>query len=133
MGAAELMRIAICDADVGALEETKSVLDRYLREHGLEAEVETFASVRDLLAARTDGNGYDIYLLETMLPKMDGIALGLAIRETQPDAPIVYVTGSVEGANATFAVSTIGYVLKPCDYDVFAAALDNACRRHPVS
>jgi len=123
------MRIAICDSDRAALRETKSVLERYLRERNCKAEVEMLVTAKELLARRADGCRYDLYLLETLQHKLDGIALGLAIREAQPDAPVVYVTGSAEGANASFAVSTIGYVLKPCDYDVFVTVLDKACRR----
>lgn len=121
------MRMAICDANVTALLKSVRMFDQYLFEHDREAEIDVFVSADDLLAKREGGQRYDMYLLEAKHPKLDGIALGYKIRETQPDVPIVYVAESDEGVRLSSGVSPVGCVRKPCEYKTFAAAFDRAC------
>lgn len=55
----------------------------------------------------------DLALLDIRMPDMDGIRLAEKIRELQPGAEIVFVTGHAEHAVEAWAVHARGYVLKP--------------------
>lgn len=55
----------------------------------------------------------DLALLDICMPEMNGIQLAGKIRELQPRADIVFVTGHPEYAVEAWAVHARGYVLKP--------------------
>lgn len=87
-------------------------------EHPLKAE--TFASPYDLLQAAGDRGGFDLYLLDIIMPHLNGIGLAARIRERGEPAEILFLTTSREYAVEAFGVKASGYLLKPvqqADFD----------------
>jgi two-component system cell cycle sensor histidine kinase/response regulator CckA len=48
---------------------------------------------RDALARAESGEQFDLAVLDVVMPELTGDALALSLRRTQPDLPILYVTG----------------------------------------
>lgn len=123
------MKIALVDDDVKFLAQTARLLEIVLEHRGMRAEISAFSSPEKLLAARTAGAAFDLYLLDVVMPGTDGIALGRIIRREQPDAPIVFFTTSRDFAVEAIGIEAVGYVLKPFAHDAFAEAIARAFKR----
>jgi len=122
------MRIALVDDDVKFLAQTARLLEILLDHRQTQAEVATFASADELLEALSDAP-FDMYLLDVVMPGMDGIALGRTIRRSQPDAPLLFFTTSRDFAVEAIGIEAVGYVVKPFTHEAFAEALERAFRR----
>lgn len=54
--------------------------------------VEWHSTAEAALLAAADG-GYDAYLLDLRLPRMDGVALAARLKQLTPGVPVVFVSG----------------------------------------
>jgi len=125
------MRIAICDDDADSLAQTVRMLELALEERGMRAVVGRFGSAEALLAALDAEKPFDMFLLDVIMPGMDGISLGRKIRERQPDSPMLFFSTSRDFAVESYSVEAADYMLKPFTQEVFARAFDRALRRLP--
>lgn len=108
------MRMAICDDDAACLEQVKGISRRYAADCGSRSlSVDAFAHPEELLEAAEKIGGYDIYILDVVMPGMNGIALGAKLREKGYDGKIVYLTSSDEYSLDAFGVRAFDYLLKP--------------------
>ena len=120
-----MLQIAICDDSIQELNEVTALLAEYARLHPeIPARLRPFSSGSELLECIRTQGGFPIYLLDVMMPEPDGLALGAAIREDDPDAVIVYLTSSPDYAVESFGVQASGYLLKPVERTALFAQLD---------
>ncbi|MCL2699818.1 MAG: LytTR family DNA-binding domain-containing protein, partial [Defluviitaleaceae bacterium] len=113
--------------------ETISVLvDKYCAERpGIQAELHRFTSGEELLeslAAGVSGVGYDLLLLDILMPGLSGIELAAEIRKQNNDVAIIFLTSSTDHALEAFGVSAAQYLVKPVKASSFFPALDKVCR-----
>jgi len=119
------MRIAICDDNAGDRARIEDALADYLNKRGLSAEVRSFDHPdRILVAVRRED--FDVYLLDILMPMVNGIATAREIRSMKGSVPIVFFTTSREHALEAYGVKAIDYILKPWKPTAFAEALDAA-------
>ena len=71
----------------------REVLSAFLREAG--HQVETAADGRIALGKYMDGP-CDVVMMDRVMPEMSGDALAAAIRQLNPEQPIIMVTGSAD-------------------------------------
>jgi len=121
---ADCVKIAICDDDRDFCIQTVRMICEVLEQRGTGADVEPFASAASLLAAREAGATFDAYFLDIIMPGTDGMALARALRETQPEAPIVFLTTSVDYTLEAFSLDAAHYVLKPLEPERLETAID---------
>ena len=57
--------------------------------------------------------GFDIYILDILMPGMDGIELGVRLRELGYDGSIIYLTSSTDFAIDSYKAEASNYILKP--------------------
>ena len=121
------MRIAICDDEAIYIEQVKAVADRYTecrsKQH---LELDAFTHPDDLLEASAKIGGYDIYVLDILMPEMNGIALGTKLRDAGYSGKIIYLTSSSEYSLDAFSVRAFDYLIKPINEQLFFKALDEA-------
>lgn len=79
-------KIAIIDDEKDILE----VLETFLKRSG-KVDVSTFNNPLDGLANVQNG-GYDLVLLDIMMPQMDGIEVLQKIKETNPEVEVIMMT-----------------------------------------
>ena len=120
-----MFHIALCDDDVKQRRLTHKLLDNYLSLHGTAAKIREFSSGQALLNAMCDET-FDLYLLDIVMPEMDGINLGAELRKSDENGVIVYLTTSPDFALQGYSVKAASYLLKPIQEEKLFSVLDDA-------
>lgn len=119
-----MLKLCICDDDPGDLERLETFTGEFFRSRpDVPATVETFHSPYDLLERLEEKGGFDLYLLDILMPHMSGLELARKIRERGETAQILFLTSSREFALDAFSVNAAGYLLKPVERDAFCKAI----------
>lgn len=121
------MRIAVCEDDAFCRAQLEDVLAEYSR-HNVHQSIafSVYGHAEDLLEAAQRKDGFDIYLLDVIMPDMSGIALGRQLREAGHDGKIIYLTVSTEYAIDAFSVQAFNYLVKPIQPQRLMEVLDQA-------
>ncbi|MBK9292414.1 MAG: response regulator transcription factor [Bacteroidetes bacterium] len=92
--------------------------------------VETAADGAQGLQLALNGQ-YDLYVLDVMLPKMDGFSLAGKIRENDPGTPIIFLTAKTmqEDRITGFMQGCDDYITKPFNTDELYARIRAILRR----
>lgn len=119
------MNIAICDDEASCLEAVIENTKKYaeLRE-SKNITFESFSHPEDLIAACKKNGGYDIYILDIVMPDVNGIQIGEKIRSEGYDGKIIYITSSEDYSLDAFRVKAFDYLLKPVSEETFFKTLD---------
>ena len=121
------MKIAIVDDEARCLADVVAVAKAYAEAHKDKGLVfESFSHPEDLLEAAERIGGYDIYVLDVIMPSLSGIELGKKLRAAGYDGKIMYLTSSAEYAYDSFQVKAFEYMIKPVRQDAFFKAFDEA-------
>jgi two-component system, NtrC family, response regulator AtoC len=118
-------RLAIVDDDAAFSEYLQTFLE--MRGYAVSA----FTSGTTLLDALRSGTAPQVILLDVLMPDLDGLQTLRAIRQAQPAAQVIMLSGRQTPATIVEAVrlGAADYVLKPGDPDgVGEAALESAIR-----
>ena len=109
-----MINIAVCDDTSKDIELCSKLLSDYSAEHPeLDVELSTYVKSDDLLFDIESGRLFDLFILDIIMPEINGIDLGKKIHEKYPDAALVYVTTSTDYAIEAFSVYAFQYLLKP--------------------
>ncbi len=109
-----MLQIAVCDDQQGELEIINAYITEYLATHTLEAEIKKFSHPDQLLTA-IEAEGFQLYLLDIVMPMVSGIELGKEIRRIDREAQIIYATTEPQFALQAYAASPTNYLIKPID------------------
>ena len=121
------MRIAICDDEAVCIEQVRTIAEQYTAGRPERTFVlEGFTHPDDLLEAAEKIGGYDIYILDIIMPDMNGIDLGARLREAGYGGKIIYLTASEEYSLAAFRVRAFDYLIKPVSEQTFIRTIDEA-------
>lgn len=122
-----MLKIALCDDEPGQCDVTGAYLRQYLEErHGLAARLTVFSSGAELLKQVEAVGGFDLYVLDVIMPGLSGIDVGVKLRELGSGAPIIYLTTSPDFAVDSYLAQAFYYLLKPVDPERLFGVLDQA-------
>ena len=123
------MKIAICDDEKSCRDMAVAVVDAYATAHPeYNISYSAYEWTDDLIDAAGKIGGFDIYILDIVMQSdMNGIQLGLKLRELNYNGKIIYLTSSEEYAIDSFKVKAFNYVTKPIERESFFKALDEVC------
>lgn len=109
------MKIVICDDDSTELEKCKKVVDEFIISEQTEQVItaDTFTNGNDLLCFIKRNGASDVFILDILMPGMNGIELAEEIRQTNKDCKIIFLTSSPEFAVNSYKVNAFYYLLKP--------------------
>lgn len=123
------MQIAICDNEASCLDEIRKIAEKYEKEsNGKECSFSYFSNPYDLLEAVEKNGGFELYLLDIIMPGMNGIELGTKLRDMGCDGVIIYLTSSDEYALDSFKVRALNYIIKPITAPKFYEVLDEVIK-----
>lgn len=118
------MKIAVCDDSQNELELIKKQLDIYLSDNNQSFTAKYFDSSVEL-ASTISFEKFDIYILDIIMPVMDGLLLAREIRTFDKAAPIIFLTSSPEFAVDSYSVKAFNYLLKPVVKEQLYSTLDD--------
>jgi len=125
-GVGFMLKVALCDDN----EKECAAIGKLLQEYAaarprLAVKLSVFSSGQSLLAAEEE-EGFDLYVLDVVMPGLSGIDLGIKLRELGSSGAIVYLTISPEYAMDSYNVHAFHYLLKPVKPAHFYHVLDEA-------
>jgi len=73
----------------------------------------------------------DVIILDIKMPGMDGHETLAEIRKINPDVPVIMLTGhgGLRSARQAYSEGAFDYLSKPCDIDVLAGKIRDACHQ----
>ena len=121
-----MIKIAICDDIEREIKHTSEITKEYLIEHQeLSGKMFLFRKASDLLNASEDEE-FDIYLLDIIMPEINGIELGKHLRNMGKKGVIIYLTTSMDYAVESYDIDAFFYLLKPIESNKFYDVMDRA-------
>lgn len=122
------MYIAVCDDQAEELALTAGLLSLWQQERNTPLHFKLFRSAAEMLDA-AEREPFTLYLLDVVMPGMDGIAAAREIRAINDTADIVFLSSSSHFAYESYGVKALDYLLKPLHADVFFPLLDRISLR----
>ena len=122
------MYLAVCDDKKGALDAVSSLLDVWQAERDTTVHRKLFQSPVELLESARQER-FTLYLLDVMMPGMDGLEAAREIRCFDDAAEIVFLSTSPGFAYESYGVRALNYLLKPVEGKKLFALLDELCLR----
>lgn len=123
------MQIALCDDEKSCHETIKKLIGQYKQtKPDLSLSLSSFFSGKALLNHVDEFGGFDLYILDCIMPEMNGIELGTALRRRDDTGILIYLTTSPDFALDSYRVEAFDYLLKPVDKNLFFQSLDKAYR-----
>ena len=121
------LQIALCDDEKACHETIVKLIGQYQQENpGRSLLLSSFYSGKELLNHVDEYGGFDLYILDCIMPQMDGMELGRALRRRDDQGMLFYLTTSPEFALDSYRVDAFDYLLKPVDEALFFQSLDKA-------
>ncbi len=121
------MRIAICEDTAMEAEFLCELLRRYQQKTPhIRLELALFESAEALVQALQARQNYDLYLLDIIMPGMDGMSLARELRRREAECVIVFLTSSPDFALEAFSVKAFDYLVKPVEKERLFEAVDDA-------
>ena len=126
------MKIALVDDDQSYLTEMEALCRDYGKRRDCPIEVFSFPDGEPFLAALADTR-FSIVFLDIYMTDTDGITTAKALRETNPNCILVFLTSSQEFMPQAFACHAFDYVSKPIDRERVEQVLDDARKILPTT
>lgn len=120
-----MISIAICDDEHEVLYELKQNINTFLKNTSVK--ISTFSSANELISAAEDSS-FDIYILDVIMPELNGIELGMKLRQNGDKGVIIYLTSSPEYAVMSYDTGAFFYLLKPVDNDKLQSVLSRSVK-----
>lgn len=122
-----MIRMALCDDEAEQRAAVGDLLRAYAAARpALAVKLSVFSSGWDLLAAAEECGGFDLYVLDIVMPELSGIDLGVRLRELYSGGTIIYLTISPEFAVDSYAARAFYYLMKPAEPAKLFEVLDQA-------
>ena len=117
------MYLAVCDDREEDLKAITALLERWRSERGEALRWRSFRSAMALLDC-AEKEPFSLYLLDVMMPGMDGLSAARELRSLDASAGIVFLTSSPGFAYESYSVHALDYLLKPIRAEALFAVLD---------
>ena len=125
-----MLRIAICDDEPQYVQQITNFVQEYLHGHPeLSGQIDSFSLGRELLYQAEESGGFDLYLLDIIMPGLNGIQTGRQLRQLGDGGEIVYLTTSPDYAVDSYSVRAFFYLLKPLEKGRLFEVLDAAVKK----
>lgn len=117
------MHIAICDDQKIYIDEIARLIKQWKTEKGENLCLYCYDNAFKLLED-SEKIAFSAYLLDIMMPGLDGLSVAREIRRKNENASIVFLTSSVGFAYESYSVHAMDYLLKPVKRESLFSILD---------
>lgn len=120
------IQLVLCDDNADDLKTLRDSADEYITTRGFCGETVCFSSAEDILrfSENSVGDSTSVYLLDVIMPKVNGIELGKRIRERDKNSAVIYISSSREYSLDAFSVRAFSYLIKPFSNEMLFSELD---------
>lgn len=122
------MYIAVCDDRPEELAPLTALLEQWQTQRRVPLRYRTFRSAGEMLDT-AQREGFTLYLLDVMMPGIDGMEAAREIRSFDDAADIVFLTASPGFAYESYSVRALEYLLKPVTAKLLFPVLDRLALR----
>ena len=126
------MYLAVCEDDKNDLDAVCSLLDAWQEEHCAALRRKVFRSAAELLESARQER-FTVYLLDVMMPGVNGMEAAREIRGFDDAAEIVFLSSSPGFAYESYGVRALNYLLKPVQREKLFALLDRLCLQEQMN
>lgn len=125
---ADSVYLAVCDDNREELDAVCSLLDTWQTERDVVLRRKAFQSAVELVECARQER-FDLYLLDVMMPGMDGLECAREIRRFDDAAEIIFLSTSPGFAYESYGVRAFNYLLKPVEEERLFALLNQLLLR----
>lgn len=121
-----MINIAICDDIHTNCSNIENILMQYAKENNIKFNIDIFYSGQQLYKFLANGNKYSVIFLDIEMGDLNGIELGLKIRDELNDeiTKIIYVSSYEGYALKLFDIRPFNFLIKPIDKQKLIQILD---------
>lgn len=127
------MKIAVCEDEKIYSDLLCSQIEKFFSEHGSNADISVFNDGAPLIESVKSGAGYDIIFLDIQLENSDGMETAAAVRTTDRNSVIIFVTGLEDRAVEGYSVSAFDYIVKSTLTERLGKVLDRFMKKYESS
>ena len=117
-----MIKVAICDDNQIQLDLAVDIVSSYPKK----LDIKAFPLGTKLLEEVEKSGPFDIYILDLLMPEINGIEVAKALRDLGDNGKIIFLTSSLDYAIESYDVKAFYYMVKPIDVDKLYKVLDNA-------
>ncbi len=122
-----MIRIAVCDDAAKERNLILSLLKDFKEEYPqYPFTVKSYHEPFTMLGDAEETGGYDIYLLDIIMPGMTGIECAKELRKRGDEGEIIFLTTSTEYGVDAFALDAMNYLVKPVKREALFKSLVKA-------
>ncbi len=118
-----MLRVAICDDDIGCMIDTKHMLESWSAVTSSKLEIDCFDN-GDSLIRESSSSPYDIIFLDIIMPLLNGMDTAKELRDMDKTVKIIFLTSSPEFALQSYSVKATDYCIKPVAYEKLKEVMD---------
>lgn len=122
------MHIAVCDDKKEELDIILPLISSWQKENSIFFNCKSFRSAAELLHT-AEKEKFTLYLLDVMMPGIDGLDAAREIRRFDETAEIVFLTTSPGFAYESYRVRALDYLLKPVSRELLFPLLDRVYQK----
>lgn len=126
------MKVLLIDDDTLTHEVTALFLNRFGQENRTEIDIKALHDpVQGLLELSSNGQAYDIILLDVRLPKLSGDEIYCSIAKNAPELMerVIFITASPQTLHNKLPDRDLRVLGKPFRYEVFAFHVEDLCQQ----
>lgn len=120
-----MIRIALCDDN----EIQRTILQDFLTDYcntKNEVSVFSYSDGKELLKDVIQTGHFDIYILDILMPQMNGMEIATTLRAMKDTGDIIFLTASIDYAAISYDVEALYYMIKPIQPEKLVRILDKA-------
>lgn len=126
IGGSSVINVALCEDNALNREVVSEQLNDYFASRDDVFKLHTFADAESLADTVSKQGGFSIYLLDIILPGMNGVDLARQLRENGDKGVIIFLTASSDYTFDAFDVNAFQYLVKPVEKLKLTAVMDKA-------
>ena len=121
-----MIKIALCDDDSPFVSKITGLIQSLLQNSTDSPVITTYINPTALMDAISDGERYDVYILDVEMPEQNGLEVAKHIRQFQPNAALLFLSSHLNYATEGYKVQALRYVSKLDLENALPEALEQA-------
>ncbi len=119
-----MLRIALCEDNAIQRIMLHDMIEEFRASRNMNIQIDEYADGQDLIDALGTGSEYDIFLLDVLMPRLNGIETAQVLRKSGNDSRIIFISAERDYAVESYQVNAYYYLVKPVDPPVLFSLLD---------